>query len=237
MTKADSPKPNNGSHFLGHYRIPASVIIVMLVLFALAYIHVANLYSNLNSNYTLYKTQSQNQISTLQTQISILQTQLNSNKTLLLNMSKILLNMSKKYNTTEYNLTHAYVKVLLNDQIETIPPETLNYTDNTWYAPSYSFSFNATYPGYLIINFSVTPNKNNLKNSTLDIYVTTKKPYIQGGVPIVNSYVAPFSQYAGPNGSVKVPITNGTNYLEFTNFNNETVPIQLTITYVGFHTS
>lgn len=232
MVKATASQPNAKGYF-------AVIIVVALIAVGFAYLYMqkssaytqeTGLYNNLNSNYSTFKTQTQSQISTLQGSLTNVQNQLAENKTLLSNVSK-------KYNTTEYNLTHPYTQIILNNQVETIKPETLNTTDNTWYAPSYNMSFNATYPGYLIINFSAAPNNNNLKNSTLDIYVTQRKPYIQGGVPIVNDFLGYYSAYAGPNGSVKIPVSPGTNYIDISNFYGQTVPVQLTITYVGYHTS
>ena len=147
-------------------------------------------------------------------------------------------NLSEKYNITEYNLTHPYIKILADKQIVSIPAETYNYTTGSYEAPSYNFSFSAPYPGYLVVNYTVSPINNNPKNSTFSLQVSTEKPYYYGGVVNFDSYVDPYITYAGPNGQTfNLPVINGTNYVMLNNFNNQTVTIEFSMKYVGFHTS
>lgn len=120
-----------------------------------------------------------------------------------------------------------------------IPPETYNYTTGFYVAPSYNFSFYATYPGYLMINYTVLPINNNLQNATFSVYVSTQRPYYFSVVLTINNYIAPVEKYSGPNGQTAIlPVVNGTNYVLLTNFNyNQTVTAEFSIKYVGFHTS
>ena len=102
-----------------------------------------------------------------------------------------------------------------------------------------NFSFSAPYPGYLVVNYTVSPINNNLTNGTFFIYVSTQKPYYSGGVLATNEYIAPVDSYAGPNGQTAIlPIVNGTNYMLLSNFYyNQTVTAEFSIKYFGFHTS
>ena len=77
--------------------------------------------------------------------------------------------MSKKYNATEYNLTHPYTQVLYSSQTINLPRYNIsNYTLNsvsniyyynvTWGRSNYTF--NAPYHGYLIFNGTSTIQNN-----------------------------------------------------------------------------
>lgn len=157
----------------------------------------------------------------------------------ILNLTSIkLANMSVKYNATRYNLTHPYVRTLYSNYVVSIAPETYNYSANTWVYGVYNFSFDAPYLGYLVINYSVDPSNITLKSSTFWFYVSKQKPYYLNGTLTLNSYVQPYSVYAGPDGSTEIiPITNGTNYVLMQNTENKTATVDFSVKYFGLHTS
>ncbi|MEM0142861.1 MAG: hypothetical protein QXL94_02760, partial [Candidatus Parvarchaeum sp.] len=192
-----------------------------------AYSQEANAYSSLNSNYTTAK----GQISNLGSQVSTLQTQLSSNKTLLLNVSK-------KYNATEYNLTHPYTKALFTQKVISIPAETYNYTLSTYQSGISNFSISVPYPGYIILNYTVAPVKQAINASTFYIYASTEQPYYSQGGLIFNKYIKPYISFAGqPTSKLIIPIMNGTTYFLLYNFENQSATMEFSMNYIGFHTS
>lgn len=232
MTKANN-SPSNKTPYLAVIVILALLVIAMAFLYtqkSSAYSQEVNSYGNLNSKYTSFKTQSQDQVSGLQTQVSTLQTQLTSNKTLLLNMSK-------KYNTTEYNLTHPYTEILFNDHTLSLPPlnatTTYNYTTNNytinWFPANYTYVFNARYPGFLILNMTGTGNL-----SKTYILVSTLKPYKLYNLFYEN---ASYNFYPTQGRTYYIPILNGTNYFIIQNLQYTGITITFNLKYVGFHTS
>ncbi len=210
------------------------ILLVLVVIFLVLYALNLSSYGSLKSNYNTL----QSSYNSEKSNFSTLQANYNKLLTKYATLNASFLNLSKIYNATEYNLTHPYVKILADKQVVTIPPETYNYTAGSYEAPSYNFSFYAPYPGYLIVNYTVSPINNNLLNSTFAIYVTNEKPYYSNGVVTINSYVSPFERFDGSNGQTAIlPIINGTNYILLTNYNNQTVTAEFSMKYVGFHTS
>ncbi|MEM3253018.1 MAG: hypothetical protein QXH69_00400 [Candidatus Micrarchaeaceae archaeon] len=192
-----------------------------------AYSQEANAYSSLNSNYTTAKVQ----ISNLESQVSTLQTQLSSNKTLLLNVSK-------KYNATEYNLTHPYTKALFTKKVIAVPAETYNYTLTAYQAGISNFSISVPYPGYITLNYTVAPVKQATNASTFYIYISNEQPYYFQGELVFNEYVKPYTSFAGqPTSKLIIPIMNGTTYFLLYNFENQSATMEFSMNYVGFHTS
>ena len=221
MAKSET-KPNNAPHLM-------VIVILILAVAAMAYLYAqkagaytqeTNAYGSINSNYTNLK----GTVSTLQSQLASVRSQLASNNSLL--------------SSLQYNLTHPYMMNLENKKVIGIGPATYNYTVQSWEPSSYNFSFNAPYPGYLIVNYSAAPINNNLENSTFVVYVSTEKPYYSTGVLNLNAYVEPYVRYSGPNSqTAMLPVINGTNYVVMTNYNNVTATVEFSIKYVGFHTS
>jgi hypothetical protein len=156
-----------------------------------------------------------------------------------LNMTSIkLANLSVHYNATKYNLTHPYVNTLYSGYIFALNPEIYNYTYGSWIPGQYNFSFNAPYPGYIVLNYSVAPSNQSVLSSTFEIFVSREKPYYTNATLEFNSYTYPYTKYAGPSGSTTIiPVTNGTNYVEIFNYQNKTATVDLSVKYFGLHTS
>ena len=227
MAKSES-KPKTG------FYVVIGILLVLVAVFAVLYAQTLSSYAQTQGSYSSVKYN----YSVLQSNYNTLKSNYTIEKVNFSSLQAAYNNLSEKYNITEYNLTHPYIKILANKQVVSIPPETYNYTTGFYEAPSYNFSFSAPYPGYLVVNYTVSPINNNLENSTFAIYITTEKPYYSGGVATVNSYILPYEKYSGSAGQTAIlPIVNGTNYVLLNNYNNQTVTAEFSIKYVGFHTS
>ena len=228
MAKSVS-KPKTG------FYVVIGILLVLAAIFAALYAQTLSSYAQTQGSYSSVKYT----YSVLQSNYNTLKSNYTTEKVNFSSLQATYNNLSEKYNITEYNLTHPYIKILANKQVVSIPPETYNYTTGFYEAPSYNFSFSAPYPGYLVVNYTVSPINNNLTNGTFFIYVSTQKPYYSGGVLATNEYIAPVDVYTGPNGQTAIlPIVNGTNYVLLSNFYyNQTVTAEFSIKYFGFHTS
>lgn len=257
MAKSDVPRTN-----LMPYIVAVVIFVLIAVGFAYLYMQKANVlsqeaaaYGNLNSNYSIFKTQSQNQILTLQNQLS---------------------NVSKKYNATENNLTTPYSEVLYYQKTlnlpkynESISPfnDTYDYstgsysyyaTDNfTW--GRFNISFNAPYPGYIVFNGTSTlsnkpsacawtiyeSDKISWRNSTIVSEVLSGSTFIYtdrflgNDRLFINLTSTPWVELC-PMQSVTylIPVNKGENYLFIDNDNStQGQTITFSAKYVGFHTS
>jgi hypothetical protein len=222
------PKTNpiqNKNAFFGIIAVLAIVVVVLLYF----NLETSANYTSLNNAYL----QATSEIGTLNTNSSHLIAQINSTQS---NLDVL----SAQYNKTDYNLTNPYTEILYNKDVVSIPAETYNYSLGTWNdsKANFNFSFNAPYPGYLVMNYSVSPENDNPVNATFWIYESNEKPYYQGGSIELNSYVTPYTDYAGPSGSTFViPITNGTNHIIMYSYENQSTAVEFSVKYVGFRTS
>ncbi len=186
-------------------------------------------------------------------------------------------NTTAAYSTVEYNLTHPYIKNLytsynINIPMKNIsstvtnvtysgPNEKVNSTYTTTYY-TYAFSFNATYPGYLMLNATssavnsktnntwefIVSNQNVIPNATMVYYnyqtgsgpnpfqITTTGR----GVYRVNfDQNSPRTIYAPTPtqlGTVGIPVNSGTVYVWVANLNNQSISVTFSAKYVGMHT-
>jgi hypothetical protein len=186
---------------------------------------------------------------------------------------------SLKYNESEYNLTNPYSKPIYTNYQVNIPKRgVINpvtrvnssgpiATFNTTYLQryyTYNFSFNASYPGYLLLNATSTGantqsnttweflvgNSRILQNGTLDDYEFGSGTYYQGaytptvtnrGTYSISMNVSqPYSVYAPlptqSSSSVRIPVDNGTVNVWIVNFANRSITVTFSAKYVGFHT-
>ncbi len=240
-----------------------STIVTLIVLILYAGLSISSTqsiyhYIGLESNYSSLTVTSSRELASLETAFS---------------------SLSVRYNTTEHNLTTRYTKLLYSNygvnipaRSATIPVTTANYTGpvgtfNTTYLVkyyTYNFSFNAPYPGYILLNATST-GANTESNTTWEIIVSNGRPlengtlnyhdyqsgtYYQGSYsPMVTkrgtykidmNMSQPYSIYAPlpsqSSGSVMVPVTNGTVRVWIINFANRSITSSFSAEYVGFHT-
>jgi hypothetical protein len=235
------------------YIVSAVLVVVVLALLLVFYLY--------NQNAATYSISIQN-YSQLYSKFNMSQNQLNA--------------MTFKYDAAYYNLTNPYTKVLYNDYgvnipkknvsasntniTHTGPTEFINITNIVTYY-TYNFSFNATYPGYIILNASSTA-LNTQTNTTWEFVVSnyniipngTEKYYnFQSGSGVYSptitnrgTYKVNFDQnspravYAPMpiqgEGQVNVPVGPGTVHVWIVNFNNQSIAATFSAKYVGFHT-
>ncbi len=187
--------------------------------------------------------------------------------------------LTAKYAIVDHNLTTPYTKVLFNDYTVNIPKkvvsaattstnssgsiQTTNMTNVVTYY-SYNFSFNASYPGYLLVNASstgvnsafnttwqfVVSNHNIMPNSTSKYYFFQYGGYFQNPyTPTVTNrgaYKVNFDQnsprtvYAPMptqgEQTVMIPVAPGIVHVWITNFNNQSITVTFSAKYVGFYT-
>ncbi len=185
-------------------------------------------------------------------------------------------NLSAKYNQTLYGLANPYTDQLYNNYQVNIPGSSVggsgtsnNYTGpirtfNTTYFTryyTYNFSFNAPYPGYIILNATgsgantqtnstwefLVSNGRLIRNSTLEYYSYQSGAYYQGDyAPTVTSrgtyrtslntsdpgtVYAPLPSQSGA--SVRIPVQNGTVRVWIVNFANQSAAVTFSAKYVG----
>lgn len=243
----------------------AIVGILILVAIGFAYLYTQKsgaysqetaLFNSLNSNYTARATQ-------LRTQISTLQTQLTENETLVSNITN-------RYTQAENNLTHPYTEILYNEQTINLPRyNESNYTYNsalglyyynvTWGRANYSFD--APYPGYLVLNGTSTVI-NNPSPSTCawEVFVSNKlgsRNVSQTYTGNNNGYIYEYAyRYHGADElfvnltsspwtelcpiqstTYDIPVAKGENHLIIDNYNSSGITVTFSAKYVGFHTS
>lgn len=219
----NSASAQNNKFYLMLILLVVAIIAITFLFYSLG--QKTSEYQNLNSSYV----QVTNNYGSLHSNYSLVSTALNTTKVKLANVSQ-------KYNITEYNLTHRYVKALFNDTLISIPEPVYNYTSTTTSGGVYNYSFYAPYSGYLV--FNATPsilNSNNYDNWV--VYFSQEKPYSYSGQLSFDRYLSTYATIAPGQGiTYIIPVKNGTNYMLIYNLNYTTpVGVFLNLKYVGYY--
>jgi 4-amino-4-deoxy-L-arabinose transferase-like glycosyltransferase len=186
--------------------------------------------------------------------------------------------VTAKYNAAQNNLTVPYTKALYTGFTVNIPKknvsasktnityvgaiENINMTSTVAYY-LYNFSFNAQYPGYLLLNASssgintqvnstwefVVSNYNVIPNTTMKYYNFQSGGYYQSVyTPTItskgtyrvnfdqNSPRATFAPMPTQTGTIAIPVNSGAVHVWIVNFNNQSISVTFSAEYVGFHT-
>jgi hypothetical protein len=188
--------------------------------------------------------------------------------------------LSARYNQTLYNITNPYTEQLYTNFEVNIPGSSVSVstTNTSFTAPiptfnttrfvkyyTYNFSFNATYPGYILLNATgssantrtnsswefLVSNGRLITNGTLQYHSFQSGAYYRGAyAPTVTSsgtYLTnlnasdPSTSYAPlpsqASSSIRIPVESGTVHVWIVNFANQSSSVTFSAKYVGFRAS